>query len=116
MALPEQQPEIPPDQQVTEIPQNPEIPPAVEQAGVQQAQPTMQPIQAGSSQQIAQPVPQPAQSGQSVTVPAASQQQLAQMAKGNVKNSQTWFGVFWLRKIKKAVEDGITVLFGGKSQ
>jgi len=112
MALPEAAPIAPPDQQVQEIPTVPEVPAAVEQAtGVQAVPSTPQPLQDSSGATVAQPVPAPP-SGPSITIPAANAQVLTQMAKGNAANSQTWFGVFWLKKIKKAIKDGLAVLFG----
>lgn len=112
MALPEQQPEVPVDQQVVEIPQAPEIPPAVEQAGVQTTPSQVQPVQDDNGKTIAQPVPAPpAPDGPTVTVPAPDQTVLKQMTKGNISNSQTWFGVFWIKKIKMAIKDGISVVF-----
>lgn len=112
MAIPEQQPEVPPDQQVTEIPTQPEIPAAVEQAtGVSAVPSTPQPLQGDNNQPLATPVPPPP-AGNSIKIPVASQEVLAQMAKGDAANSQTWFGVFWLKKIKKAIKDGLSVLFG----
>lgn len=111
MAIPEQQPPI--DQQIVEIPQAPEIPPAVEQAGVSAPPTQVQPVQDDNGQTIAQPVPTPpAPSGPTVTIPASSQTVLQQLSKGNIANSQTWFGVFWVKKIKKAIKDGISVVFG----
>lgn len=112
MAIPEQHPEIPPDQQVTEIPEAPEIPAHVEQAtGVSSVPTQPRPLQDDTGAVVAQPVPPPP-SGPSVTIPAQSQAVLAQMAKGNASSSQTWFGVFWLKKIKKALKEGLAVLFG----
>jgi hypothetical protein len=113
MALPEQQPEIPPDQQVIEVPDQPEIPAAVEAAGVHSAQPTMQPVQGDDNQPIAQPVPAPAPSGPSIKIPATGEQQLEALSKGSINDSKTWFGVYWLYKIRKAVKDGLQVIFGG---
>jgi hypothetical protein len=110
MAIAEQQPEIPPDQQTAEIPTVPEIPPAVERAGVKSLASTPQPVQGDQNQPTAHAVPAP--TGPSVTIPAQSQVSLTQMAKGSAGDSQTWFGVFWLRKIKKAIKDGLAVLFG----
>lgn len=44
----------------------------------------------------------------------ASQTQLTQLAKGNIVNSLTWFAVFWLRMVKKALHFGWnTVVRGG---
>lgn len=112
MALPESSPAVPPDQQVVEIPEAPEIPAAVEAAGVASVPSQVQPVHDDSGKPITQPVPAPS-SGPSITIPALSQDALAQMAKGNAANSQTWFGVFWLKKIKKALQQGLSVLFGG---
>jgi len=112
MALPEAAPEIPPDQGVTEV-REPELPPAVQDAGVQQAPSQVQPVQGDGGQQIVQPVPAPAGGTPSITVPAQNQEALTQIAKGKADDSRTWFGVFWLFKIKKALKDGIQVLFGG---
>jgi len=112
MALPEQQPEVPLDQQVQEIPDVPEIPAHVEQAtGVSSIPSTPQPVQ-GDNQQTVQPIPAPKSTKPSVTIPAISQAMLQQMARGNATDSQSWFGVFWLKKIKKALKEGLEVLFG----
>lgn len=112
MALPETAPTLPPDQQVQEIPDTPEIPAHVEQAtGVSPVPSTPRPVQ-GDDQQVVQPIPAPKSTKPSITIPATSQANLQQMAKGNIVNSQTWFGVFWLKKIEKALRDGLEVLFG----
>lgn len=112
MALPETVPEVPLDQQIQEVPAQPEIPTAVEQAtGVQAVPSSPQPLQGDNKQPIATPVPAPPAEG-SIKIPVADQEVLVQMAKGRADDSQTWFGVFWLRKIKKAIRDGLSVLFG----
>lgn len=114
MALPEQQPEIPLDQQVVDIPDQPEIPDVVEQAGVVQAQPTMQPVVGDNNQPVAQPVPAPpAPTGPSITIPASGEEQLERLSKGSINDSKTWFGVYWLYKIRRALKEGLGIIFGG---
>lgn len=49
----------------------------------------------------------------SVTLPK-SQLELAELAKGSISDSITWFAAFWLRMIKKAIHFGWRVLGGGK--
>ena len=111
MAIPEQQPA--PDAQVREIPEQAEIPVQVEQAtGVHSIPVAPQPVINGAAT-LAQPVPAPKSNKKTVTIPARSQEDLLQMSKGKAEDSQTWFGVFWLYKIKKALKNGLDVLFGG---
>jgi len=52
-------------------------------------------------------------SKRTVSVPAANEEQLETMSKGNPENAQTWFGVMWIRKIKKTLHRGIRVIFKG---
>lgn len=114
MALPEQQPEIPIDQQVVDIPDQPEIPAAMEQAGVQQAPAQVQPVEDDAGQTIAQPVPAPpAPTGPSITIPATGEEQLKAYSKGSINDSNTWQGVYWLYKIKRAIKEGVQIIFGG---
>jgi len=44
-------------------------------------------------------------------IPADNQSELEKLSKGNVDEASTWFGVFWLRRVKKALLDGIHVIF-----
>lgn len=114
MSLPEQQPEIPLDQQVVDIPDQPEIPAAVEQAGVQVSIPQVIAVQDDAGQTIAQPVPAPpAPTGPSITIPASGEEQLKELSKGPIGDSITWKGVFWLYKLRRAIKDGVQVIFGG---
>lgn len=114
MALPEQQPEAPIDQQVVEIPDAPEIPAHVEQGGVQSTPSQAQPVQDDNGATIAQPVPVPAPQGKTVTIPATSTEELETLSKGSITDAKTWFGVYWIFKIRKALKDGIQVIFGKK--
>lgn len=115
MAIAEQQPEIPPDQKIQEIPDVPEMPPHIEEGGVKPVPVNAQPLKDDRGTTVVQPVPVPQNpSGPSITIPAQSQTSLTQMAKGDAANSQTWFGVYWLYKIKKALKDGLHIVFGGE--
>ncbi len=113
MALPETSPAIPPDKQVAEVPQVPEVPATVQNAGVQVIPAVPKPLVNSSGASLAKPIPLPSDDANSLNVPVADQEALTQMAKGNPSDSKTWFGVYWLRKIKKALHDGFQILFGG---
>ena len=112
MALPETSPAIPPDKQVTEVPQVPEVPVTVQNAGVQVIPVEPKPLMNSSGTPLDKPFPLPPDDTKSLNVPVADQEALTQMAKGNPSDSQTWFGVYWLRKIKKALLDGFYIFFG----
>ena len=50
-----------------------------------------------------------------IQVPA-DQTQLTQLSKGSPVNALTWFSVFWLRMIKKAIYFGWRVVRGGQQK
>ena len=116
MSAPEYQPQSPQPEQQADVQQVPEqvIPPEVEQAtGAQQSPPDPQQQINQALQQQPQPQQQAQpQATQTMSVPAASQQQLDDYAKGDAANSSTWFGVYWVRRAKQALQDGIQVVFG----
>ena len=90
-----------------------EIPRAVEQGiGVKPTPAQPQQVKSSSGQVIAQPVPVPPGNQPSVSIPATNTQQLDDYSKGSVSDSKTWFGVYWLRIVKKAFKSGFSVIFG----
>jgi hypothetical protein len=114
MSVPEVEPQTNLPEGVTETStEMNEIPAAVEQ-GIRTTPTTPAPVQGDNNQTIAQPVPAPSGDTSSITIPAQSQAQLTQMAQGAADDSQTWFGVFWLFKLKRALRNGMQVLFGEK--
>lgn len=115
MSSPELQPDIPPDQRVQEIPEAPEIPEQVQSMGVspQPAQPA--PV-VNNGQVVVQANPTPSvQSGNPVIIPATNEEQIIEKTKDKVENSRKWRGVFLIFKIKKALKNGVSVIFGGGS-
>lgn len=102
-------PEREPRPQVTEIPQVPEIPPAIEKGGVS-AVPTQisNPIRNDNGQILMQTPSAPAVS---IQLPQP-QQNLLVWSKGDVSSSLTWFSVFWIRMVKKAVHFGWKIITG----
>jgi hypothetical protein len=68
-------------------------------------------VQISDAQQV-QITPVPAPSNvQSITLPA-DPTVLTQQSKGSTDDSSTWFAVYWLRIMKKAVKKGFQVLVG----
>ncbi len=89
---------------VKERPTDVEIPPELERGGI------VQRVQSQFKSQVTDdkgnPLIQTPQT-QTVTIQIpASQQQLEDWAKGNPDNALTWFAVFWIRLIKKALHFG----------
>ena len=112
MSAPEIEPRSPLPETVREVPE--EIPRTVEQ-GIGVKPTPVQPQQVKSNGQvIAQPVPVPASNKPTVSVPAVSQQQLDDYSKGSIVDSKTWFGVYWMRVVKKALQSGFSVIFGSQ--
>ncbi|MBI3397024.1 hypothetical protein HY045_00960 [Candidatus Woesebacteria bacterium] len=96
-------PEREPQSQITEIPQVPEIPPAIEKAGVT-AVPNQvsNPVKSDNGQVLTQT---PAASTISIQL-SQPQQNLLVWSKGEVGSSLTWWSVFWIRMVKKAIHFG----------
>jgi hypothetical protein len=88
---------------VKEIPDTPEIPPAIERGGVKTV-PTQVTAQVtdDSGQQLIQT---PATKKVTITIPA-DQGKLQDWSKGSPADALTWLGAFWIRMIKKALHFG----------
>jgi hypothetical protein len=94
---------------VKEVPETPEIPSHLEQQGVavRPAQVTAQVSDQGK------PLMQsPATQIVTITIPT-TQQQLADWSKGSPGDSLTWFALYWLRMVKKAVHFGWKIISQG---
>jgi len=114
MAGPEYQPTSPqPEAPVQQVPEQAEIPREVEQAtGAQVIPHQPDPLQQ-NGQTVAQPaVPAQDPSGPSITIPAHNEEELNKMAHGKPEDSKTWFGVYWLYRLKKALHSGAKAVFG----
>jgi hypothetical protein len=86
-----------------------EVPPEVERVGVK---PTQTQFKAQVTDDKGQPLIQTPQT-QTVTVKIpATQTQLDTWAKGPAENALTWFAVFWIRIIKKALHFGWKMISG----
>ena len=46
-----------------------------------------------------------------INVPTSDEEELEKMSKGNPSESKTWFGVYWIRKIKKALLNKVNIVF-----
>ena len=111
MTTPEQEKQIQIPQEIQEIPETPEIPPEIEKGGVQKKQDD---FSAQVTDDKGKPLIQTPQT-QSVTVQIpAKQSDLDSWAKGSPENALTWFAVFWIRIIKKALHFGWRMIKGGK--
>ena len=110
-ATPEtEKPQIQPQEGIVkEIPEVPEIPSHLEQQGVV-ARPVQ--ITAQVSDQVKSLVQTPQTQTVTITIPT-TQQQLTDWSKGSLSDSLTWFALFWLRMIKKAVHFGWRVITKG---
>ena len=99
---------------VLEVPEQVEQTPVMESEGVEPVQ-TAAPAQASIPQPLPSqpitPVPQPSSQVSTITIPA-DPQQLTQLSKGSASNSLTWFAVFWLRAVKKALKKHFAVVVG----
>lgn len=105
-------PEVKPEAPVQQVPET-VIPREVEQGtGVQNVQQQPQQLVADDGQVTAQPVPPPVSDQPQIKIPAQSQQQLADLSKGSINDSGTWFGVYWLRRVKVALQNGMQAIFG----
>mgnify|MGYP006961835535 CR=1 FL=1 len=95
---------------VKEIPEMPEVPVNLEEQGVA-ATPNQISVQVTDDQGIP-PIQTPAVQTVTITIPT-NQQQLADWSKGLPGDSLTWFALFWLRMIKKAVFYGWKIITKG---
>lgn len=96
---------------ITQTPEVVEIPPELEKAGVV-PHPTS--FTAKVTDDKGTNLVQPQGSGVgTITIPS-DQQTLAAASKGSITDSITWFALFWLRMIKKALHFGWRVLVGEK--
>lgn len=95
---------------IKEIPETPEVPSHLEQSGLT-SRPTQ--ITAQVSDDSGAPLIQtPVSQVVTITIPA-DQQQLADWSKGSPSDSLTWFAMFWLRMIRKAVHFGWKIITKG---
>lgn len=115
MASPELQPHSPPPE-VQHVPEQMNIPIEMGQSGATPTQVQAQPLQdAQTGQVLVQPmvqVPQPQVDIPTIKIPAYSEEQLEQLAHGDPAEQATWFGEFWLRKVKQAISSGVQAVFG----
>lgn len=116
MASPEFIGQNPPPPEVQQIPEQVRVPEGMEQIGVSATQVQAQPLQTPQGQVLAQPVAPspvpPIQDAPTIQIPAVNEAQLEQMSHGNPDDQATWFGEFWLRKVKQAVQSGVQAIFG----
>jgi hypothetical protein len=104
-----EKPQVQPQESVVkEIPETPEIPSHLEdQVTTHPTQITVQVSDQGK------PLMQtPATQVVTITIPT-TQQQLADWSKGSPSDSLTWFALFWLRMVKKALRFGWRVITKG---
>lgn len=95
---------------IKEVPETPEVPQALQEQGVT-ATPTQ--ITAQVSDDTGAPMMQtPMTKVITITIPT-TQQQLADWSKGSPSDSLTWFAMFWLRMIRKAIHYGWRVITKG---
>lgn len=110
MANPEVLPQAPvPEQQPqAEVPV--EAPQSSEQASQSQTvqTPAFQVLQPTVP---AAPVQVPQTDDNALVVPVQDEEELKHISKGDASDSKTWFGVFWLFKIKKAIHEGLRTVF-----
>lgn len=98
-------------EEVTEIPEAPEVPDYVEKSGVQPRKTT---FSAQVSDDKGKPVIQtPKTKKVAINLPS-DQTTLTKQSKGSVGDSLTWFATFWLRALKKAAHFGWKVVGGDK--
>lgn len=89
---------------VKERPMDMEVPPELERGGIVQRVPSQ--FKGQVTDDHGNPLIQTPQT-QTVTIQIpASQQQLEDWSKGDPENALTWFAVFWIRLIKKALHFG----------
>ncbi len=106
-SAPEREPVPKQPEGIKEVPETPEVSPAVERAGVKTtpSQVTAQ-VTDDQGQQLIQT---PANKTTTITIPT-DQDQLSVWAKGPPASSLTWLGAFWTRMIKKAFHFGWKVV------
>ena len=111
MTTPEQEKPVKVPPEIQEIPTSPEIPPEIERGGVNKQQDdfTAQ-VRDDSGQQLIQT---PKTKAVTVQIPA-TQAQLDNWTKGPIEDALTWFAVFWVRIIKKAIHFGWRMISGGR--
>jgi len=109
MANPEVLPQAPvPEQQPqAEVPV--EAPQSSEQ--VSQSQAVQMAPQVPQPTVPAAPVQVPQTDDNALVVPVQDEEELKHISKGDASDSKTWFGVFWLFKIKKAIHEGLRAVF-----
>lgn len=111
MASPEVLPQVPAPEQAPQAEAPVEAPIAVEQPSqVQPAQPPQQP-QEQSAPSSVQSVPQ--DDTNTLVVPLKNNEELEALSHGDAADANTWRGVFWIYKIKKALHAGLRAVFGG---
>ena len=113
MTTPEQEKPVKVPPEIQEIPTSPEIPPEIERGGVNKQQDdfTAQ-VRDDSGQQLIQT---PKTKAVTVQIPA-TQAQLDNWTKGPIEDALTWFAVFWVRIIKKAIHFGWRMISGGRTK
>lgn len=95
---------VPAQPLVKERPTDMEIPPEIEKGGMAQQTPSQ--FKAQVADDSGKPlIKSPQSSSVTIQIPA-SQQKLDDWAKGDPDNALTWFAVFWVRLIKKAMHFG----------
>ena len=100
-------------EEVTFIPETPEIPDYIEKAGVSTtpSQVTAQ-VADNNGQNMLQ-----TSANQTITITLpASKERLEVLAKGKITDALTWFALFWLRILKKAMHFGWRVIAGAPKQ
>lgn len=110
MTTPERFPEVqtPPEQGGPKLEVTPSQEASVGVASAKSSSSQPAPIIGGTIKEVQAPMPpKPAVTN----IPADNQSELEELSKGNVDEASTWFGVFWLRRVKQAVLDGIHVIF-----
>lgn len=115
MSTPEIIPEQPRTNEVTKIPEQPEISETLVQAGISVTPTTPKPIISDNSQVIASPVVTTPSDQNVFVVPqkiAKSEKELEKGANGPANLSITWLDATWLRGVKKALQKGWKIVFG----
>lgn len=104
------------NQVVEEIPDNPQVPPELEQglSSVSTQHTNIPQVTDDPAQQITS-FPQPQNpAGPSIILPA-DPEELTKDSRGEIQDSSTWNAWYWLRMMKKAISSQITVLVKGKN-
>lgn len=106
-----EKPQVQPQEGVVkEIPETPEVTSHMEEKGVI-TRPTQMVAQV-SDDKGTPLIQSPATQTVTITIPT-TQQQLADWSKGSPSDSLTWFALFWLRMVKKALHFGWRVITKG---